>query len=157
MPHLATYLDMLHRAEHTLADSLLIIGDGHKAEVDVFHTCTTLARMSQNHEQQLESILARYRDQQTGDDVDEPDRLHAIGLSETRQGSIGLLRDLQDLYLLATFVQTSWTVVYQAAQGARDRDLMAVAEHGNTETTRQLTWINTRMKAAAPQALLMTP
>ena len=40
------------------------------------------------------------------DDVDEPERLHADGLTSTREGEIGLLRDLQDLHLLATLVQT---------------------------------------------------
>jgi hypothetical protein len=157
MPHLATYIGMVHRAEQTLAESLLTVGDGHKEEADVFHTCQTLAKMSQEHEQQLAPIVARYGEERAGDDVEEPDRLHADGVAEVREGSIGLLRDLQDLYLLATLVQTCWTVIYQAAQGVRDRDLMAVAEHSNSEISRVLTWINTRMKEAAPQALLMTP
>jgi hypothetical protein len=157
MPHLATYLGMVHRAEQTLADSLSTVGDGHKAEADIFHTCSTLAKMCQDHVSRLQTVVDRYGEERAGDDVEEPDRLHAAGLGEVRQGSIGLLRDLQDLYLLATLVQTTWTVIYQAAQGVRDRELMTIAEHCNADTSRVLTWINTRMKAAAPQALLMTP
>jgi hypothetical protein len=157
MPHLATYIGMVHRAERTLAESLLTVGDGHKEEADIFHMCQTLAKMSQEHERRLAPIVDRYGEERAGDDVEEPDRLHADGVGEVREGSIGLLRDLQDLYLLATLVQTCWTVIYQAAQGVRDHDLMTVAEHSNSEISRVLTWINTRMKAAAPQALLMTP
>jgi hypothetical protein len=157
MPHLATYIGMVHRAEQTLADSLLTIGDGHKAEADVFHACSTLAKMSQDHVSRLQAVVDRYGEERAGDDVEEPDRLHAVGVGEVRQGSIGLLRDLQDLYLLATLVQTTWTVIYQGAQGARDRELMTIAEHCNADTSRVLTWLNTRMKAAAPQALLTTP
>jgi hypothetical protein len=88
--------------------------------------------------------------------VDEPERLHAEGLAEVRSGPVGLLRDLQDLYLLATLVHTSWLLITQAAQGARDHDLLEVAQHCQSETERQLTWLTTRMKAAAPQALLVT-
>jgi len=32
---------------------------------------------------------------------------------------------------------------------------MAAAEQANASTSRQLAWLNTRLKAAAPQALLV--
>jgi hypothetical protein len=70
---------------------------------------------------------------------------------------VGLLRDLQDLHLLATLVQTTWTVIAQGAQGLRDRELLEVATSANAETSRQLTWLTTRMKVAAPQALIVDP
>jgi hypothetical protein len=57
--------------------------------------------------------------------------------------------------VLATLVQTTWTVVDQCAQGARDEELQRIAEQCNHETSRQLKWLNTRLKAAAPQALLV--
>ncbi len=145
----------MHRAEATLADSFVTVGNGHREEADVFHTCWTLATMSREHV--LAPVVDRYSEQGVGDDVDEPERLHAAGLAEVRTGGVGLLRDLQDLFLLATLVQTSWTVLYQAGQGARDRELIGLAERCNAETSRQLTWLNTRMKAAAPQALLVSP
>jgi hypothetical protein len=74
-----------------------------------------------------------------------------------RSGPVGLLRDLQDLHVLATLVQTTWTVIAQGAQGLRDQELLDVATSSNTETSRQLTWLNTRMKEAAPQALIVDP
>ena len=55
----------------------------------------------------------------------------------------------------AALVQTTWTAVYQAAQAVRDRELMQASETANTGTARQLAWLTTRMKAAAPQALLV--
>jgi hypothetical protein len=73
-----------------------------------------------------------------------------------RSGPVGLLRDLQDLHVLGTLVQTTWTVITQAAQGLRDRDLIAMAQQANSDTPRQLSWLNTRMKAAAPQALILS-
>ncbi|MDQ1740309.1 MAG: hypothetical protein QOE53_1961 [Pseudonocardiales bacterium] len=153
--HLATYVGLLHRAEETLADSFVTVGHGHRAEPDVFHTCDSLAAMSRAHQELLAPVAARYGEQRSGNDVEEPERLHADGIAGTREGAVGLLRDLQDLYLLATLVHSSWTVVSQAAQGARDRELIEIAQHCSGETSRQLTWLQTRIKVSAPQALLV--
>ena len=156
MPYLITYLAMVQRAETVLADAFITVADGHQQEVDVFHVCTTLADMSRQHHQLLTEILDRRASTGAADEVEQPERLHAPGMAGVRKGGVGLLRDLQDLYLLATLVQTTWTVIYQAAQGARDRELIDAAEHCSAQTSRQLTWLNTRMKAAAPQALLVS-
>ena len=154
MPHLSTYVALAHRSEQTLADSLRAIGQGHAQHPDVLFTCETLAAMSDKHVRQLAPIAARYGEQADNDDIQEPERLHAAGLAETRSGPVGLLRDLQDLHVIADLVQTTWTVLNQAAQGLRDDQLHQLAVHANNETSRQLSWLNTRMKAAAPQALI---
>jgi hypothetical protein len=39
----------------------------------------------------------------------------------------------------------------------RDQELIEIAQSCMAETSRQLTWIQTRIKVGAPQALLMTP
>jgi hypothetical protein len=39
---------------------------------------------------------------------------------------VGLLRDLQDLYLLASFVDITWTMVKQAAAALRDQELLGL-------------------------------
>jgi len=85
---------------------------------------------------------------------DEPERLHADTLSTTRDGPRGLLRDLQDLYLLASFVDITWTAVKQAAMGLRDTELVAAVEPCEGDTKVQLAWLTTRLKQAAPQALI---
>lgn len=155
MPHLSTYVGLADHSEKTLAEAFRTIAEGHAQTADVFHMCHTLASMSDGHREQLAPIAERYGEQQSGA-VEEPERLHADGLAEVRTGEIGLLRDLQDLHVLATLVQTTWTVIAQGAQGLRDRELLEVATRSNAETSRQLTWLNTRMKAAAPQALIVS-
>ena len=155
--HLVTYIGLVHRAEQTLADSLRVVGEGHAQHPDVLFVCQALAAMSDDHVRRLAPIAQRYGEQGHGDDIEEPERLHAAGLAEVRSGPVGLLRDLQDLHVLGTLVQTTWTVITQAAQGLRDHDLLAVTQDANAETSRQLSWLNTRMKAAAPQALIATP
>ena len=56
---------------------------------------------------------------------------------------------------MATECELTWTLVAQAAQGARDADLLAAAERGQGEAAGQLSWLLTRMKQAAPQALVV--
>lgn len=153
MPHLTTYIGLADHSEQTLADSFRTIAEGHARVADVFHTAHLLAGWSDDHRRALAPVIERYGEA----DVDEPERLHAAGLAETRDGEIGLLRDLQDLHVLATLVQTTWTVIAQGAQGLRDHELLEVATSANAQTSRQLTWLNTRLKVAAPQALIVAP
>lgn len=150
--HLGTYVRLIHRSETTLVDSLETVGQGHAQHPDVLFTCQTLATMSGRHLDWLTSVIDRYGE---GPDLDEPERLHAAGLGPARTGPVGLLRDLQDLHMLASLVQSSWTVIGQGAQGLRDTELETIAKRAVIDTQRQLAWFNTRMKVAAPQALVI--
>ncbi|WP_229398856.1 hypothetical protein [Micromonospora okii] len=111
----------------------------------------TAAKRCDAHAEQLRPFAARYSE----DAPAEPDRLHSQLFSGARTGGIGLLRDLQDLYLMAAECDIAWTVVGQAAYGVRDEDLLAVVRRCEGETAIQLKWLRTRMKAAAPQALVV--
>lgn len=149
--NLKIYLGLLRKAEETLARSYREVADGHGAEPDVHFLCLTLAKQCDEHERKLQPVVERY-----GEDTsdNEPERLHAEGLAGTRSGPVGLLRDLQDLYLLASLVDITWTMIKQAASALRDEELLAVVEKYDSETSIQLQWLETRMKQAAPQALV---
>jgi hypothetical protein len=149
--NLRIYLGMLRRTEVTLAESFVEVAEGHGEEPDVYFLCLTRARQCLGQQERLEAVVERYGE---GAPDNEPERLHAVGLSETRSGPVGLLRDLQDLYLLASFVDITWTMVKQAAAALRDKDLLAVVAECESETSTQLKWLQTRMKQAAPQALV---
>jgi hypothetical protein len=149
--NLDIYLGMLRQAEQTLAESFRQVADGHGAEPDVHFLCHTLAGQCENHGKLLLPVVQRYGEDPSDN---EPERLHAQGLSETRSGPVGLLRDLQDLYLLASLVDVTWTMVKQAGSALRDKELLAVVEQCDAETAVQLRWLRTRMKQAAPQALV---
>lgn len=151
---LPMYLGLLRHAEATLRDSFRQVADGHGQEPDVLHLCRTLADQCDRHTAELQPVIDRYGEV---DPDDEPERLHAEGLSQTRSGGVGLLRDLQDLYVLASFVDITWTMVRQAAQGLRDVELLAVVDRCDGETSTQVKWLRTRMKQAAPQALVAAP
>lgn len=144
------YVGLQHAASATLADSLRQVAEGHAAEPDVLTDCHRLAGMCDAHVARLAPIIERYGEQRE----DEPERLHAAGLVSVRSGGVGLLRDLQDLYALAALVDITWTVLSQAAQAVRDRDLIDVVAACQHDTQRQLRWLLTRIKQAAPQALI---
>jgi hypothetical protein len=153
MPHVSTYVGLADHGEKTLAESLRAIGDGHAHVADVFHTCHQLAQWCDQHREKLAPFVEKYGEE----DVDEPERLHHDGLAEARKGEVGLVRDLQDLHVLTDLVDTTWTVLGQAAQGVRDQDLLDVVDACSAETARQTTWLDTRLKQAAPQALVVDP
>jgi hypothetical protein len=149
--HLANYLGYLHRAELDLAEGFQKVGEVHAAEPDVYHTCNTLAEQCEAHSEKLQPFVERYGEEKP----EEPERLYHDLFDETRSGGLGLLRDLHDLYLMAHACNISWTMIGQAAQGARDRKLLETVNSCEGQTATQIKWLETRMKQAAPQALLV--
>ncbi len=149
--HLENYLEHLRKAETNLAQGFRGVGKGHKEEVDIFHTADTLAGQCEAHAEKLAPFCEKYGKER----ATEPDRLYHELFTQTRSGGLGLLRDLQDLYLMANACDIAWTMVGQAAQGARDAELLGVVDPCEGQTATQIRWLRTRMKQAAPQALLV--
>jgi hypothetical protein len=149
--HLSTYVGLVDEGEQTLARSFREVAQGHAQEADVVHLCERFAVQCDSHREQLAPVVERYGE----DREDEPERLHAQGLGGTRTGGVGLLRDLHDLYLLVSYLDIAWTVVGQAARAVRDDELLGVVQWCEKETSAQLSWLTTRMKEAAPQALVV--
>jgi hypothetical protein len=149
--HLSSYLGLLETGSTTLAHSYRQVAEGHAEEADVKRICEQFAAQCDHHGQLLRPFTERYGSHPSG----EPERLHADGLSQTRSGGLGLLRDLHDLYLLASYLDMAWTLVGQAAKGARDQELIQTVERCAKQTEAQQKWLTTRLKAAAPQALLV--
>jgi hypothetical protein len=149
--HLSTYVGLVDEGERTLARSFREVATGHAQEADVVHRCERFAVQCDSHREQLATVVERYGE----DREDEPERLHAPGLDGTRTGGVGLLRDLHDLYLLVSYLDIAWTVVGQAARAVRDEELLGVVQWCEKETSAQLSWLTTRMKEAAPQALVV--
>ena len=149
--HLAHYLGLLHRSQEELGRGFREVGESHRDEQDVFHQCNRLARQCDRHAEALAPFAERY-----GEDApDEPERLHSTLFEGTREGPLGLLRDLHDLYLMASECDITWTVVGQAAAGVRDQHLADVVRACEGEVAIQLKWLRTRIKQAAPQALVV--
>jgi hypothetical protein len=129
---LANYLGLLHQSELDLAEGFRKVAAGHAAEVDVYHICNTLAKQCDAHAEQLGPFVDRYGEQRD----EEPERIYHDLFDETRSDSFGLLRDLQDLYVMTNSCDITWTMVGQAAQGAGDVELYETVNslEGQTST-----------------------
>jgi hypothetical protein len=156
--HLA--IEELHRSENHLVHVLLGMSDRHKAEHEVFHVTRDLATWSADHVRDL-AVLGR----DYGLDLDpeasgEPGALEKIQQATSdlfgRRPEPGLLllADLRHLYREASGVSLDWELLGQAAQGARKKDLLELAERCHPDTLRQVRWANGKLKEAATQVLV---
>lgn len=148
---LAHYLGLLHRSSSQLANAFREVAEAHADEPEVKSMCSKLAKDADAHATELAPFAQRYGEEAGN----EPERLHSDLFNGARRGPLALLRDLHDLYLIATECDITWTLVGQAAQGARDDELLAVVKRCEQQTAIHIKWLKTRMKAAAPQALVV--
>jgi anaerobic selenocysteine-containing dehydrogenase len=150
--HVADYLGLLRASEEMLADGCEQVKANHPKVPDVEDECTLFAAWSREAMARLEPVIARYGSKQEG----EPKKLERA-LVKFRPVSTGfdLLRDLHDLYLLANESWVSVTILHQAAMGLRDEEMKEALEAILRSNTRQRRWFETRLKQAAPQALVV--
>ncbi|MEN8582540.1 hypothetical protein B1A87_018910 [Arthrobacter sp. KBS0703] len=149
---LPVYIGLLDEAEATLAASFRVVADGHGDEPDVHFILQTLAQQCDAHREALQPVIDRYGEEVEGE---EEHRLTANGVTGVRSGPLALMLDLQDLYVLVHHIDVTWMMVGQAAQGDRDKELQAVVKQCEGDSELQIRWLKTRMKQAAPQALLV--
>jgi hypothetical protein len=149
--HIGNYLGLVYHSEQQLADALNTIANHHSDEPDILQTCQMLASWSADHVEVIKSLCDRYSQEKS----DEPERLSQTLFTEPRSGSLALLRDLHDLWLMANEVDLCWIVLDQAAKALRDQELEATCRHCSQETKRQLAWLLTRIEQAAPQTLVV--
>lgn len=150
--HIGHYIDLIHLSEKDLAIAFKKVSDAHGDEPDVYQTCRLLARWCEKMEEEMKPFVLKYLPTK---DI-EPDRLTQTLLKDTRKGGMALLRDLHDLYLITTEVQTCIIILKQASDALRDKKLSTTCEEVERQTKRQLNWLMTRMKAVAPQTLIVS-
>jgi hypothetical protein len=146
---LPAVLGLLRRAEHDLGGGFRAVAEGHGDEPDVRLLCRSFATQCEAHAARLDPVVERY-----GEQAVQPSLARFGG---TRPGGLGLVRDLHDLFVMASEVDIAWTLVGQAALALRGLELLDAVRGSERETGAQLKWLRTRMKEAAPQALVTAP
>jgi hypothetical protein len=145
------YLELAHSSAGLLAASYRRTVERHPDEPDIASVCATLAQQCDDHRSSVGPMVRRYGAAEAGDVPAEPPSVRPAA----DPGSVGLLGDLQDLWMLASFVHLTWTVLEQAAHELRDHGLVAVVRSCDRDVEVQLQWLTTRIKQAAPQALIV--
>ena len=149
--HVGNYLGILHRSEQDLADAFKTIADHHGDEPDVYNMCKFLSSWSEEHVEDIKPLADRYSEEKS----DEPDRLKQTLFEQPRTGSLALVRDLHDLWLLANEIHLCYIILLQAARALRDLEMEKICQQFDEQTDRQILWLLTRIKQAAPQALVV--
>lgn len=152
-------LTQLHRAEGELARQLRQAADRHRADHEIFYLANDLALWSDNHVAMISDISPQFGVELQPDSADAGIVSRALDkgaqlVEKSRDPALRMLEDLRELYLSASAVSVDWELLAQAAQGARQHDLLEVAETCHPDTLRQMRWANSKLKESATQALL---
>ncbi|TDE34106.1 hypothetical protein E1295_37415 [Nonomuraea mesophila] len=150
----------LHRSENELAHVLLRLSERHKADHETYHVARDLVGWCHDHVRELARAGRDYGLDLDPSPASDTTLTRAVRekagewLGRRPELSLLLLTDFRHLYLAAAGVSLDWELLAQAAQGARRRDLLALAQRCHPETLRQMRWANARLKDSATQALV---
>ena len=159
---LGSFLARLHELELELAEDYRALGERHAADHDVYHQCATFAKQAEGHARLLQPAVERYGEGGDGDDGpgfwngrDAARRTSSEAAGRSSAGGPLLLRDLRSLFIAAEEVSITWVMAGQAAQAKRDAELLETVRECHVEVELQVKWFTTRIKVAAPQALVV--
>lgn len=148
----------LHRAERHLAHELNVIAARHRSDQDIYHIAHDLAGWSQGHLTELAKHGRHY-----GLRLSEQPRTGALtgflqswvsGLLRRRpEPGLLLLADLRRIHRMAAGASVDWELLGQAAQAAKDTELLELTSWCHPETLRQMRWANAMLKELSPQVL----
>ncbi len=157
---LAVAIREVQDAEADLAKELRTIGERHAVEHDLYHLGHTLARQCADHLERLAPFAERYGASAAEAPAESPSALETLRrksaelLGRSELSGMLLLRDLRNLYLSAQEAEIAWVILAQAAQAARDRELLQVVSLCHEEAEARGKWLRTRIKESAPQVLV---
>jgi predicted molibdopterin-dependent oxidoreductase YjgC len=145
------YLGTLRAAHEEFATACETVAARYLEEIEVRSGLGKLAGFSRESVGLLRPLLKKYGEEKP----DEPDRLRKALFPAARADAFGLLRDLHDLFLMATEVHVTLAIVLQAAQALRDPVLVNACEEMETKNELQKTLLLTQIKHRAPHALVI--
>lgn len=156
---IALALRELHRAEKSLARTLVVVADRHRTEHEVHHVARDLAGWSRTHVHELAKAAGNY-DLRLDDDPPSsegplaPVRRKLSELMGRRdEPGVLLVADLRRIHRAAAGVSLDWELLAQGAQAVKDTDLLALASRCHPQTLRTLKWSNAMLKTLSPQVL----
>jgi hypothetical protein len=146
---IARYLGLTLSAERALGDAFVLVGLRHATEPEMVNAARLHSTWCNGHLDALRRPGEHYGTHRSR----EGERLRRALFQGRRVGGFGLVRDIHDLLTLATSVHACWLALLQGAREERDGDLETVCRHCDAETVRQIAWLETKLRLAAPQAL----
>jgi hypothetical protein len=152
-------IEELHRSENHLVTVLTSMSDKHKADHEVFYVTRDMAKWSREHVADLARV-GRDFDVDLDPQVSEDPGMLASMKQRTSEligrrpePGLLLLADLRHLYREAAGTSVDWELLAQGAQGAKEKELLDIAERCHPESLRQARWANAHLKVTSPQVL----
>jgi hypothetical protein len=152
-------IEELHRSENHLVTVLMSMSDRHKVDHEVFYVCRDMALWSRTHVAELARIGHDFGVDLDPEASEDPGPLEAVRrrtselLGRRQAPGLLLLADLRHLYKEASGTSVDWELLAQGAQGAKEKELLDLAERCHPQTLRQATWANSYLKVTSPQVL----
>lgn len=151
----------LRDAEQALANELHAVGERHKTDHDVYHLTSVLVRIAHANLERLAPNAERYGVTVHADDASQHAATLVRKAREKTSELIGrrsepgllLIDDLRTLHLFYAEASIDYVILGQAAQAARDIDLLDAVSKCHPQTLRGMKWTVTRLKTAAPHPL----
>jgi len=148
-PYLADYLALLLANEDHLALAWDKLRAVHRETPDIGPQSSLFGTWSNENVAAIRPYIAKYGEPRDAA-ASTSDQTIAIGRQET---GFGLMRDLQDMWLMVNESMISTAVLIQAARALGDGDLERDLSAVDGRNERQRTWLLTRIRQAAPQTL----
>jgi hypothetical protein len=149
--HVPDHLGLLAEANEEFIQACDSVSAHHIEETEVRYVLSLLAGFSREAVETLKPFRAKYGHR----DSREAKNLRKELFSSTHIGALGLLRDLQNLFVLASEAQILLTTILQASQALRDPELLMACHHLQGQNKRQLAWLDTQIKHRAPHTLIV--
>lgn len=148
----------LHRSERQLAHRLNVMAARHRGDQDIYHLAHDQAGWSQHHLEELAEHGRHYGLRLSAD----PHTRALTGFAQTRMSrmlrhrpepALLLLADLRRIHRIAAGASLDWELLGQAAQAAKDLELLQLTSRCHPQTLRQMRWANAMLKELSPQVL----
>lgn len=123
----------------------------HVEESEIQDGLTRLKEFSEEAVGCLRPHIAHYEEHE----AEQPHKLRETLFPTARPGAFGLLRDLQNLVLLATESEGAVTSLTKAAHELGDAALCSTCGHVKEQTKRQLAWLLTQVKHRSAHTLVV--
>ncbi len=149
--HVPDHLGLLVDANEQFIAACTAVAGHHIEETEVRYVLSLLAGFSREAIQMLEPFRTKYGRRNSS----EPKLLRKDLFGASHVGSLGLLRDLQNLFLLATEIEILMTTILKASLALRDKDLLQTCHHVQGQNKRQLAWLHTEIIHRAPHTLIV--
>ena len=147
----ADYLALAAQAQAQWSLAARKVAAAHPGEPEMTAGLSKLAGYADEARALLEPFAREYGKRDGG----EPAKMRRALFPPARPGAFGLLRDLHDLYLMASECGVTLLVARQAALGLRDRRLIEATARVEAQNSRQVSWLMTHLKKRAPQTLIV--